>query len=449
MFVDRPILGVGVDNYPAYYQEYARPMEILTRETRSPHSLYIEIAAETGIIGVATFGILVVTLFWWLWRDWRLTDRPNEIRDLSRAIAVAVVGILTASIFLHSAYPRYLWLFIALALATHSVTRGFPIMPMPEARQTAGTYLVTPGTRPTAAPVLTRAVWTTGSILVVVALFAALSMNSVWIHTSALPAISAAELPGANTTEPTASQTPEPAGVVDPPAGSTATAFSTPETTGPANLPTLSPRAENTPTVATVPTPATPGPDNAALLAAQAPADALAGCVYFAEVEHNLCNPFSLYWAQNGGILTLGYPITEVFEADGRQMQYFERARLEIEATTTSPEGGITPSPLGTEMLAGLPNDVTEPTTLRPAANCQFHVEAEHNICALFRAYWLAYGGEAVFGQPLTEQFFEDGVLVQYFELARFEWRPGEWPERGDVLLGRIGAEALAQELEQ
>ena len=37
----------------------------------------------------------------------------------------------------------------------------------------------------------------------------------------------------------------------------------------------------------------------------------------------------------------------------------------------------------------------------------------------------------------------EDGRTVQYFERARFEWHPGAWPERWDVLLGCLGAEVL------
>ncbi|HXF56339.1 MAG TPA: hypothetical protein VNO34_01945 [Actinomycetota bacterium] len=35
---------------------------------------------------------------------------------------------------------------------------------------------------------------------------------------------------------------------------------------------------------------------------------------------------------------------------------------------------------------------------------------------------------------------------MQYFERQRFEWHPGEWPERFDVLLGRLGAQLLGQQ---
>ena len=58
-----------------------------------------------------------------------------------------------------------------------------------------------------------------------------------------------------------------------------------------------------------------------------------------------------------------------------------------------------------------------------------------------------------MFGYPISEEFREvnpdDGreYTVQYFERQRFEWHPGAWPERYDVLLGRLGAQLLAQRL--
>jgi hypothetical protein len=71
--------------------------------------------------------------------------------------------------------------------------------------------------------------------------------------------------------------------------------------------------------------------------------------------------------------------------------------------------------------------------------NCTFYDATQHNLCAGFRAYWEKYGGLAVFGYPITEEMQVDGMTVQYFERARFEWHPGEWPERFDVELGLLG----------
>lgn len=61
-----------------------------------------------------------------------------------------------------------------------------------------------------------------------------------------------------------------------------------------------------------------------------------------------------------------------------------------------------------------------------------------------FRAYWEQFGGLAVFGYPITSEYEENGVTIQWFERARFEWHPGSWPERYDVLCGLLGVELLA-----
>ena len=69
-----------------------------------------------------------------------------------------------------------------------------------------------------------------------------------------------------------------------------------------------------------------------------------------------------------------------------------------------------------------------------------------------FRRFWEERGGLPLFGWPITEEFQENGVTVQYFERARFEHRPdiGK-PEDYHVVLGRVGAELLdaREELEK
>ena len=69
----------------------------------------------------------------------------------------------------------------------------------------------------------------------------------------------------------------------------------------------------------------------------------------------------------------------------------------------------------------------------------RFFPETGHTVSANFLAYWQRFGGLELFGYPLTEELQEDGRAVQYFERARFELHPGSWPERYDVLLGRLG----------
>lgn len=68
--------------------------------------------------------------------------------------------------------------------------------------------------------------------------------------------------------------------------------------------------------------------------AAQVPA----GCRFFAETGHSLCEPFLSYWTNNGGLMRFGYPITEPFQETldtgpdqtwTGTVQYFQRRRME------------------------------------------------------------------------------------------------------------------------
>lgn len=122
MFLDFPVLGVGTHNYPEYYQEYARPLGTTRRMNRTPHSLYVEIASETGLIGLTSFALLLGALSLWLRGVWNSVTQPRELRDLARAVAVSMTGYLVGSIFLHSAYPRYWWMLVAMILVTAVVS---------------------------------------------------------------------------------------------------------------------------------------------------------------------------------------------------------------------------------------------------------------------------------------------------------------------------------------
>jgi peptidoglycan/xylan/chitin deacetylase (PgdA/CDA1 family) len=49
-----------------------------------------------------------------------------------------------------------------------------------------------------------------------------------------------------------------------------------------------------------------------------------------------------------------------------------------------------------------------------------------------------------LFGYPISEEFEEDGYVVQYFERARFEWHPEHRGTVYEVLLGHLGRQAAA-----
>ncbi|HUZ01869.1 MAG TPA: hypothetical protein VMU89_16085, partial [Thermomicrobiaceae bacterium] len=96
---------------------------------------------------------------------------------------------------------------------------------------------------------------------------------------------------------------------------------------------------------------------------------------------------------------------------------------------------------------AGFARATAEQRAMQPEparAGCTYFAITGHNLCAGFQSYWNKFGGLAIYCYPLTEEFVENGVTVQYFERARFEWHPGTDPSHFDVLLGLVGDEVTA-----
>jgi hypothetical protein len=83
-------------------------------------------------------------------------------------------------------------------------------------------------------------------------------------------------------------------------------------------------------------------------------AETPAGCAFFGETNHSVCEPFLSYWQNNGGLERFGFPVTEPFEAtiDGwtGTIQYFERRRMEHH-TENEPPFNVLLGLLGNEVL--------------------------------------------------------------------------------------------------
>lgn len=57
-----------------------------------------------------------------------------------------------------------------------------------------------------------------------------------------------------------------------------------------------------------------------------------------------------------------------------------------------------------------------------------------------FKQHWLAGGGLVVYGPPISEELQEDGSVVQYFELAEFQWMPDVASSSDGVTLALLGS---------
>jgi putative inorganic carbon (hco3(-)) transporter len=126
-----PVLGLGPGGFPLHYQEYALQVggevharvkfgpDKGTEPARQAHDLYLSVATDNGGVGLLVFlAIIFVTMRSLL----RVRRRASEDGDaatasLATGYALAIVGFLTAGIFLSLAYERYFWLLLGLATA--------------------------------------------------------------------------------------------------------------------------------------------------------------------------------------------------------------------------------------------------------------------------------------------------------------------------------------------
>jgi putative inorganic carbon (hco3(-)) transporter len=125
MFRDRPVLGVGAGNYTIHFDDYLDRVGSAARdyggadESRYPHNLYLELGAEGGVAGLASFlaaMVGVLALLGAARRRFRVTGDPF-LAGLATAVAIALVGYLVSSVFLHGHFQRYLWLLVGLGIA--------------------------------------------------------------------------------------------------------------------------------------------------------------------------------------------------------------------------------------------------------------------------------------------------------------------------------------------
>ena len=95
-------------------------------------------------------------------------------------------------------------------------------------------------------------------------------------------------------------------------------------------------------------------------------------------------------------------------------------------------------------LVAALFPALSRPPVAGAARNLYVDVTG-HNVGDPILRFYQRYGGLQVFGYPLTEAFSANGLTVQYFERARFEYHPEYSGTQYEILLGLLGNEMLRE----
>lgn len=151
---------------------------------------------------------------------------------------------------------------------------------------------------------------------------------------------------------------------------------------------------------------------------------------------------FQPFYESNGGLDRFGLPISEPLTINGREIQWFERARMEHWPEFAGSPYEIQLGRLGAEYTQG--RTFPEQAFFADRPDLRYFPETRHGLGGAFLSYWEQNGDVTIFGLPISDEFDEvlaDGkpYRVQYFERVRLEYHPDRAGTPYVVQIGLLG----------
>jgi hypothetical protein len=158
----------------------------------------------------------------------------------------------------------------------------------------------------------------------------------------------------------------------------------------------------------------------------------------FPSTGHGVSGEFLRTFDRLGGVESLGYPLVEPFEQEGRRVQYFEYARLEDHPD--NPGGPLVKlSFLGERLGRRQPPIAASRVPPASEPGSRYYPQTGHVVGGDFLTYFDQKGGVDRFGYPIAEPLVVEGQLVQDFQRMRLIWHADRPP--GD----RVTPEAIGR----
>jgi O-antigen ligase len=122
MGAEHPLTGVGLDNFTLRSPEYVREpgalsyVELVVERPHETHNTYLQLFAETGLIGLGLFTALVFTALASAARAARAFERAGrrDLALLARGVLVANLALLAAATFISAQSTAVVWVVLAL-----------------------------------------------------------------------------------------------------------------------------------------------------------------------------------------------------------------------------------------------------------------------------------------------------------------------------------------------
>ncbi|HZB23510.1 MAG TPA: O-antigen ligase family protein [Gaiellaceae bacterium] len=109
-----PLFGLGLNNFSVYYEF------VTGKDNWGPHSFYVALLVETGLVGTTLFGLFL----WWMFR--RLREARRFDARLAWGLTAALAATMAANVFYLTMQFYYFYAFAAFALALPLLTPREP-----------------------------------------------------------------------------------------------------------------------------------------------------------------------------------------------------------------------------------------------------------------------------------------------------------------------------------
>jgi len=124
MFLAHPFLGVGISNVVSNTGLYCP-----SAMHKVAHSIYLEIAAGTGLLGLIPF----LAIFFYSFKDFIISYKAFERRgekslaDLSFYAGLSLLGVCIAAAFLSIQYNRCIWFLISISVVIKALVSDYKL----------------------------------------------------------------------------------------------------------------------------------------------------------------------------------------------------------------------------------------------------------------------------------------------------------------------------------
>jgi O-antigen ligase len=131
IFRIHPLNGIGLGNFRVQEARYVLSpggfthVRLISETPEFVHNAYLELMAETGVVGLVGFLFVV---FASMRASWLAAERFDSIGEtglgnLARAVLIATISMLAAMFFISNAHDYRLWALFAIGPVLHTLAK--------------------------------------------------------------------------------------------------------------------------------------------------------------------------------------------------------------------------------------------------------------------------------------------------------------------------------------